>query len=40
MRATADPRVDPSYDGWDHYPYCGRTVVDKDGKLLPKGKLP
>ncbi len=40
MRATADPRVDPSYDGWDHYPYFGGTVLDKDGKLLPKGRLP
>lgn len=23
MRETADPRVDPSYDAWDKYPYFG-----------------
>lgn len=38
MRDTADPRVDPTYDAWDKYPYFGGAVVDKDGKPLLKGK--
>jgi arylsulfatase A-like enzyme len=37
MRDTADPRVDPAYDGWDKFPYFGGTVLDKDGNLLPRG---
>ena len=37
MKDTADPRVDPAYDAWDRYPYFGGTVVDQDGKLLPRG---
>jgi hypothetical protein len=23
MKETADPRVDPGYDGWDRHPYFG-----------------
>jgi hypothetical protein len=38
MRDTADPRVDPTNDAWDKYPYFGGAVVDKDGKPLLKGK--
>jgi arylsulfatase A-like enzyme len=38
MRETADPRVDPTNDAWDKYPYFGGAVVDKDGNPLPKGK--
>ncbi|MEQ1853280.1 MAG: sulfatase [Chthoniobacteraceae bacterium] len=40
MRDTADPRVDPACDVWDHYPYFGGTVVDKDGNLLPRPRKP
>ena len=29
MRNTADPRVDPSYDGWDRYPYFGKQTAKK-----------
>ncbi len=29
MRDTADPRVDPSYDAWDRYPYFGGSVLGK-----------
>jgi len=25
MRSTGDPRVDPAYDGWDHFPYLGKA---------------
>ncbi len=24
MKQTNDPRLDPAYDGWDHYPYYGK----------------
>lgn len=27
MRDTADPRVDPTYDAWDEYPYFGKPVA-------------
>ncbi|WP_414662196.1 sulfatase family protein [Horticoccus sp. 23ND18S-11] len=26
MRDTADPRVDPAYDGWDKFPYFGPPI--------------
>ena len=29
MRGTADPRVDPSYDAWDKYPYFGGPAPKK-----------
>ena len=32
MRDTADPRVDPTCDVWDTYPYFGGSVVGTDGK--------
>jgi arylsulfatase A-like enzyme len=38
MHDTADPRVDPNYDGWDKFPYFGGRVVDENGKLIPKSK--
>lgn len=25
MKNTGDPRVDPSHDGWDHFPYHGKA---------------
>jgi arylsulfatase A-like enzyme len=25
MRQTSDPRIDPSYEAWDHYPYYGKA---------------
>ena len=25
MRGTGDPRVDPTYDGWDRFPYLGKA---------------
>ena len=41
MRDTADPRVDPSYDAWDTYPYFGGRVVDEDGNpVTGKARLP
>ena len=41
MRDTADPRVDPSYDAWDTYPYFGGRVVDEHGNpVTGKAKLP
>jgi hypothetical protein len=24
MKQTHDPRVDPTYDGWDTFPYYGK----------------
>ncbi len=30
MRDTHDPRVDPSFDGWDKYPYFGGNFRDRD----------
>lgn len=38
MRETADPRVDPRYDGWDEFPYFGGRVVDEHGRSIPKGQ--
>ena len=38
MRETADPRVDPSYDAWDKYPYFGGRVVDEKGNPIIKSK--
>lgn len=32
MRDTADPRVDPAFDGWDHYPYFGGSLLGKPRK--------
>ena len=40
MEDTQDPRVDPAYDEWDHYRYYGRSIVDEEGHLLPKKKIP
>lgn len=28
MRDTADPRVDPNFNGWDNYPYFGPPIVE------------
>lgn len=36
MRATDDPRVDPTYDGFDQFQYFGNSVVDDDGNLIPQ----
>jgi len=30
MRETADPRVDPGYDGWDKFPYYGKPSKARD----------
>lgn len=38
MRDTGDPRVDPTYDVFDTFPYYGRSVVDEDGKLVPRAR--
>jgi N-sulfoglucosamine sulfohydrolase len=38
MRDTADPRIDPSNDEWDKYPYFGGRAVDENGKIIPKGQ--
>ncbi len=41
MRETADPRVDPSYDAWDTYPYFGGRVVDEHGNpVIGKARNP
>lgn len=33
MRETADPRVDPAYDGFDTYPYYGNPVPGAPGSI-------
>jgi arylsulfatase A-like enzyme len=30
MRDTADPRVDPAYDGWDQFPYYGKPTQARE----------
>lgn len=30
MQQTADPRVDPSYDAWDNFPYYGKPPKARD----------
>lgn len=40
MRDTADPRIDPEYDGWDEFPYFGGNVIDENGNLKPRRKIP
>ncbi|MBL9211722.1 MAG: sulfatase [Opitutaceae bacterium] len=40
MRETADPRVDPTYDAWDKYPYFGGRVVDEHGHPIKKKAPP
>jgi len=37
MRETADPRVDPAYDGWDLMPYFGPPARTSEGAAQSKG---
>jgi hypothetical protein len=30
MRDTADPRTDPTYDGWDTFPYYGKAAKARE----------
>lgn len=30
MKQTNDPRIDPSYDGWDFFPYYGKASASRD----------
>jgi arylsulfatase A-like enzyme len=30
MKQTHDPRVDPTYDGWDKFPYYGKASKEKE----------
>ncbi len=46
MRETADPRVDPAYDGWDLMPYFGppartsEAAAKSKGAKTPRGAAP
>lgn len=30
MKSTSDPRLDPTYDGWDTFPYYGKATSARD----------
>lgn len=30
MKQTNDPRIDPSYDGWDFFPYYGKASTNRE----------